>query len=261
MKRILFLLACSLLVAAGVWADDGVAKTDNNVFNHLSVGANVGTNGVGLDLAVPATNFMALRVGYNWFPKIKYKTSLNLINYPTTGGYTFPNEFMVQGQPNNNTAHALVDVYPFGENGFHITLGAYFGKQSIVDVHNVNNGELIDVYAYNKRTTGQRCGLALGNYLLEPDANGNVYADLRVNKLRPYLGLGFGRAVPKNRVNCQVDLGVQFLGKSEVWVRGDAGDYKVTQSDLNEDSGKLLKKLTKLNVYPVVNVRIVGRIF
>ena len=45
------------------------------------------------------------------------------------------------------------------------------------------------------------------------DNNGNVSGGLKVSGFRPYLGLGFGRAVPKKRVGVMFELGVQFHGK------------------------------------------------
>ena len=66
------------------------------------------------------------------------------------------------------------------------------------------------------RPDGQKIGLDLGDYLLTPDERGNVDATLKVAAFRPYLGVGFGRAVPaKHR------FAFNFVGSrlgSRVWV-------------------------------------------
>ena len=254
-KRILSLAALMMLLVGST------AAADKNLFNHMSLGLNIGMNGVGIDMGLPMTNYFALRAGYNWFPKLKYSTPVDLKGTAVSGAQTWPDEIDVQGKLNLSTAHALIDFYPSKEHGFHFTVGAYFGQKSIVDVYNKEPGALRDVYNYNHTASGSPIGVSLGDYLLVPDSEGNVAADFRVRKVRPYMGIGFGHAVPKGRFTCQFDLGVQFWNKPEVWVKGDNGEHPLEKQDMDNDSGKLLKFLSKLSVYPVLNLRIVGRLF
>lgn len=90
------------------------------------------------------------------------------------------------------------------------------------------------------------------------DNNGNVSGGLKVSGFRPYLGLGFGRAVPKKRVGVMFELGVQFHGKPEVYT--DSGDVKDLVNEIDEDD-TFTKIMDKLTVYPVMKIRICGRIF
>ena len=41
------------------------------IFDHMSVGLNLGTTGVGIDLAAPVTDYLQVRAGYNYFPIFK----------------------------------------------------------------------------------------------------------------------------------------------------------------------------------------------
>ena len=112
-------------------------------------------------------------------------------------------------------------------------------------------------------------GGELGDYFVtpNPEEQGNVKAYAKVNGFRPYIGLGFGNAVPKGRVGCQFDLGVQFWGKPEIYVptynkATKTYQYEKIDGDkAGDDAGKVLKTISKISVYPVLNFRIVGRIF
>ena len=65
MKKLgIFLLAVSLTAA--------LSAQDKNILNHMDVGVNVGTLGVGIDVAVPVGNYVRIRAGYNYMPRITF---------------------------------------------------------------------------------------------------------------------------------------------------------------------------------------------
>ena len=74
---------------------------------------------------------------------------------------------------------------------------------------------------------------------------------------RPYLGLGFGRSVPHKRIGCQVDLGVQFWGTPKVYVNGE----RLEADKVGDDLDDILSLVSRIKVFPVLNIRLVGRIF
>lgn len=207
---------------------------------------------------------------------------IDLSQYP---GGNLPNKMDVQGKLNNTTWHFLLDVYPFGaKSSFHATVGAYFGPSDIVSVYNKEEHFLQPIVAYNEalinaadhpdvQTVVNKYGLKmigaeLGDYFLTPNPvdKGDVEAMGKVNSFRPYLGIGFGRAVPKGRIGCQFDLGVQFWGKPEITVPTYNKTTKIYQMEkidaerAGDDAGKVLKTISKISVYPVLNFRLVGRI-
>ena len=69
--------------------------------------------------------------------------------------------------------------------------------------------------------------------------------------------MGFGRAIPTNRINVGVELGVQFHGHPEVYT--DNGNLDL--SAFGEDGDTFSKIVDKLTVYPVLKIRLNGRIF
>ena len=214
---------------------------------------------------------------------------VDLSQYP---GGNLPHNMEIQGKLKNTTGHVLIDLYP-GGHSFHFTVGAYFGPEEIIDVYNKEDGFMKPITAYNDaiiyaqsqtpsnsvvpqnvRDVVDKYGLKmiggeLGDYFVTPNPadKGNVNAYAKVKSFRPYVGLGFGRAVPKGRIGCQFDLGVQFWGKPEIYVptyNKTTGTYQCEKIDgdkAGDDAGKVLKTVSKVSVYPVLNFRLVGRIF
>jgi hypothetical protein len=312
MKKLLVLVACAFLSAGSV-----SAQFDSNVFTHLGASVGVGSTGVTIDLSTNITSFVGVRAGVDIMPKFKVNkdidlktedankkvsqltTEINQLNakleaagmqtvdlnqYP---GGNLPNKLEVQGKLDNTLGHILIDIHPF-KTSFHLTLGAYFGKDEIIDVYNKESGFLKPINAYNeaiiyanspsadpgvKQVVNQynlkMIGGELGDYFVTPNPaeNGDVRAYAKVKSFRPYVGLGFGRAVPKKRIGCQFDLGVQFWGKPEIYVptydkAAKTYQYEKIDGDkAGEDAGKVLKTISKVSVYPVLNFRLVGRIF
>ncbi|MBO7069072.1 MAG: hypothetical protein J6W52_10440 [Bacteroidaceae bacterium] len=265
MKKIFLTLIVAIMGTTGV-----SAQTDTRLFNHLSVGLNVGTPGIGADIAMPATRWLEVEAGVHIMPKIKYNTNLHL-NLPTsTINPYLPqpidfNDVPIQGKLNMLNGKVLVNFFPIPSlSNFHITVGAYFGKSEVVEVYNTIDGQLLPVNQANTliKDNGwdiDEIGLQLGNYLLTPDANGNASAKLRTKSFKPYVGLGFGRAVPKHkRVSFKFDLGAMFWGTPQVI---DHNGQDLIKQDWDGKDGGAFRIISKLKVYPVLNFRICGRIF
>ena len=244
MKKCL-LSALLFLAFTTVSAQENSTSSDKNLFNHLSVGLSVGTTGIGIDAAMPIGNYVQMRAGVDFVPNIKISTDLD-IDAPNVPGYNIPNNVDVEGK----------------RSSFHVTAGAYFGTSKIVKAYNKEKGLLIDVANFNNDVEAgllpgqEKIGVKLGDYLLEPDDDGNVDAYIKTCGFKPYLGLGFGRAVPKKRIGFMFDLGVQFWGTPKVYCQ----DKELNKQDVDGDGGKAIKTLSKVTVYPVLNFRLCGRI-
>lgn len=253
---------------------------DYGIFNHVGLGVGFGTTGITVDAATVVTPYVGVRAGVDIFPTFKVNTDLDLGRFgydesvgtaASSFGVNVPSgEIEVQAKPSLTTGHVLFDVYPFpSSSSFRVTLGAYFGADKIVKVYNKEDGSLQDIYNYNRRlgqysvvpASAGKIGAELGDYFLEPDADGNVEASIKVNGFRPYVGIGFGRAVPKKRIGCQFDLGVQFWGKPKVMMKGANGEEQLTEQNAGSDGGDIIKTISKVSVYPCLSFRLVGRIF
>lgn len=249
------------------------AQVDTRLFNHLAVGLNVGTPGIGADVAMPVTKWFDVEAGFSIMPKITYNTSVhpNLTQYnvSTTSVQTLGlDNIPIQGKLNMVNGKFLVNFYPFSITSFHLTVGAYFGKGEIVEVYNTVDGQLSVVNDANAAIrqanqdypdlNQQEIGLALGDYLLQPDANGNARATLNTNGFKPYVGIGIGRAVPKKRVNFKFDMGVMFWGTPDVV---DHNGVSLSKQNWDGKDGGAFRVISKFKVYPVLNFRVSGRIF
>ena len=216
------------------------------IFDHLSAGLTLGTTGIGIDLAAPVTEYLQVRAGYNFCSGIKYKED---IDYRAKGQPTKKTE--VEGKLHLGTAKLLLDVFPFRNTPFHFTTGFYIGTDEIIKAENT-----IPVTAFDK---GE--GILIGDYIVEFDQDGIAKATIKVNKFRPYVGIGFGRSVPRKRFGVSGDFGVQFWGKPKVYEKQTGMDLEVKKEDLGDESNKYYDVISKFAVWPVLTLRLTYRIF
>jgi hypothetical protein len=78
-----------------------------------------------------------------------------------------------------------------------------------------------------------------------------------VNAFRPYLGLGYGRLVPRGRVGFRAELGLQFMGHIKVYQNDSKLDI---DQFVNKGDDSLSKWVNKLAVYPVLKFMLTTRI-
>ena len=242
-------------------------------FNHLSVGVSAGTDGIGIQLAAPLSPHFSLRAGYSFFPNIDIKADIDLGKNPAfINGEGQKIDLSIDTKLNQG--NVLFDYYPSLNSSFHITAGAYFGNSNILSVGNKEQFIRSELHG--------KAGINLASeadpeYTIVTDADGNIKVDLSVNSLRPYLGIGFGRAVPRKRIGLQFDLGVQFWGTPKVKTNLMYKDYsqgeyvrryeKVDHNRITnpgsdyKDIKDNLKDLSKLAVYPMLTLRLNGRLF
>ena len=89
-------------------------------------------------------------------------------------------------------------------------------------------------------------------------ADGTIDLAVKTRAVKPYVGLGLSRAVPKRRISFNTDFGVMFHGAPTI----SSSTPELSQY-VNEvlDKEGITDVLNKVVVYPVVSFRIVGRIF
>ncbi|MBR1484574.1 MAG: hypothetical protein IJ612_02640 [Prevotella sp.] len=269
MKKLGLLIVAALTLAAqGVSAQN---SDDNNLFNHLSAGVSLGTTGIGIEVASPITSFLQLRAGYSFIPKIKINETADLDSSEDylrkEDGTGYYESVDIEGKLNMGDLKLLVDYYPLKKSSFHVTAGAYIGKSKLATAYSTNHF-LNQGYWGN---SGPEMGSASQTYTIVSDPDGSVTADVKVNSFKPYLGIGFGRAVPNNRISVCFDFGVQFWGKPSLWTKIDDNlgtEYRkveksriLSQQDWCSDVIDALDIAEKIIVYPVLTLRVNGRIF
>jgi len=217
-------------------------STSPDVANHLSISASAGTTGIGFEVAIPMTDYVNLRAGYEKMPRIRKSV---MVSY-YYNRQSFQTE--VEGNFNLESWKILLDVYPSKYYTFHVSMGFFSGETDIVTVQNVV--PLNDIIQ----------SLPIGGYDIIIE-NGYASASIRTNKTKPYLGIGFGRAVPKKRIGIAMDLGVLFWGTPTVNENYSGQYIPVDVSDFNKyEESKYIKTISKIKAWPVLSVRFVGRI-
>lgn len=254
-----------LVTAAMLFAQQAQAQSlkEKDIFSHLGAGVSLGTDGIGIEAATNITNYVGLRAGVSIIPKISYSKSN--VKYTRNG---IDGLGKVDASLKKIDGKVLVDVYPFAEqHSFHVTVGGFFGSK-----------ELVSGYFEEDLASPINGGISkkVGNaeWLVNP-VDHKVQLRLATNSFKPYVGVGFGRMVPEKRVGVSCDLGVQFHGKPRLegyatartatgeqhqWVELEAQDFDFGEK-FNDDVDKALDIIHNVIVYPVVNIRITGRIF
>lgn len=238
MKRIICLFVLLLLVTTNAYAQNKVKP-----FEHLSVSANVGTLGWGVQVASPMNNYLSLRAGLMMFTYTHDYNYKGVIHYE---GYTDELPIPMEAKANMINGLLLADIFPFRNKVFHVTAGFYMGTSDIVKASADVAGRPIEI----------------GDIIIEPGVNGHAAAKLETNAFKPYIGIGFGNSVTKHkRVGFKFELGAMFHGSPTFVVtegKDITGMKELEISDKLSDFNKFLKNF---NVYPVLNFQLNFRAF
>lgn len=268
-------MAAMLLFAATGSAfaqnENGTSEFERNMFNHVAVNVGYSTEGFGLGVAAPINNYVELEAGVNVMPSLKISGDLtvdggtvNVSNGGNTATITVPDtKVNIKGDFSRTTFNIKANVYPFGGNSkFFVSGGLSFGGKKLAKVTG-SCSELQNFvenkYPQYKNEIMDALGANLGGYSIKLDDLYNVEGDVRCNNVRPYLGLGFGRTVPKNRIGVRFEMGCQFMGSLKVYQNGQRLDMEkaLKDADADDDMSKIVENWS---IYPVIKLSIVGRI-
>lgn len=237
--------------------------------NHVGINVGAGTEGISVGLAAPVTGFFELEAGVNVMPSFKLSGDLdvdvNTSSLPQVPNVQYPHEATIhaEGSFDRTTFNVKANLYPFGGGTkFFIAAGLSIGGEKIAEV----SGSCDDLRKFSqslptqelKNEFRQAVSANLAGYNLQFDENYNVQGDIRCKKVRPYLGLGFGRLVPKNRLGMRLELGCQFMDKLKVYQNDTEIDINKALEDAGDDD--LSKFVKDLKIYPVVKFSFTGRI-
>ena len=270
MKKLMMVAVILLTSVGSVMAQNEYKR---GLFNHVGLNVGAGTEGISVGLAAPVTSFFEVEAGVNVMPSFKLSGDLDVdydsSSLPQVSGVSYPNPatIHVDGDFSRTTFNVKANLYPFGGGSkFFIAAGLSIGGEEIAGV--IGSCDELREISQKLPTQDMKdqfhqvvvstANANLGGYNLELDENYNVRGDIRCKNVRPYLGLGFGRLVPKNRIGCRFELGCQFMGKLKVYQNGNEIDINKALEDAGEDD--LSKFVNDLKVYPVLKFSLTGRI-
>lgn len=235
-----------LLSVVALIASFTVSAQSLGIFNHLAVGAGVGTNGISVEVASPLTKFVQVRAGVAIMPGISYSDETD-VYYTSPQGHSSSTSVDLDFGIGRTQGSLIFNAYPIPKVPLYVAVGAYFGGNKLLKITG-HSDELKNL---------QDASIEIGDYNIPVDKDGYVRGGLKVNSFRPYVGIGWGRAVPNKRVNFSMDLGVQIEGKPKVY--SETGNLDQLENfDYDNDYQKVINNL---KVYPVLTFRISGRIF
>lgn len=234
-----FVSAVVALIAATATAGNPLG-----IFNHLGVGVGAGTNGISIEAATPITSFIQMRAGVSIMPGITFKSDAD-VNY-TVEGLQRQSTVDLKGDLGRMQGQVIFNVYPAPVVPFYIAVGAYFG-----------GNDLIKITGHSDEMQQAGGGdVVIGDYAIPVDRNGNVDGGLKVKSFRPYIGIGWGRAIPGKLLNYSMDLGVQIHGKPELYTK-----YGTIETSDIDDNNTFNKIIDKVKVYPTLTFRLGFRAF
>ena len=158
----------------------------------------------------------------------------------------------------NNMYEKAINNEPF------VTINYNGNPMAITD-----NPEYQD-YLYEKFREYGRMGVWIGNhvsdgspYIVEPDENSMVKAEVRVNTFKPYLGFGYGGRLFKgdDRYKISFDCGAMFWGGTPSILTHDGTDLAKDVEDVKWKVGDYVRLIKGVKAFPVLNVRITRTLF
>lgn len=178
----------------------------------------------------------------------------------------------LKGEMKGLRLKVLVDLYPFYEHSFHITGGFFFSTEDRLltlngtidqalwsQINQINTVlPLLSSIEPSLKDYSINPQVEIGDQLVSPDANGQLDAGIEVNSIKPYLGIGFGRAVPHSLVGVSLDMGLMFHGSPKIVSIDPTFEDAINNEREGDDQ---LKFLDDLVVYPVISLKINFRAF
>jgi len=270
--RFYFTLALCMMMFHTVDAQNEILP-----FKCYSLGVEiVSTTGVGLEIATPIASKFALRAGISMFP----------LNYNLTRHISIADNMKnrintAMSDPAINTALSqaglptsldainkkmdltaslglvngkfLVDFYPGIISSFHLTAGLYVGKERLLNVEGKlkQMTQVLDVIEKNGTNLWSEIYTETKDYQLKAQDLMDVNGAFTIATVKPYVGLGFGRAVPKRRVGVSFDMGVFYMGAPKA-----KSDNANVQKMIDYELADVSDLLKYLSLYPIMSLKI-----
>ena len=247
---ILTALLCATAPMATAANREKMPAPERKAFSNVSLGISASTMGFGIQAATPLHRSIAMRVGVTTLPgSYKYNQSIGEVE-----GVKIP-DLRLKATAGMTHGMLLFDFTPFrrGKSSFYITLGAYFGSSKLLKLSGqLDPAQLAELQSHGIQITDIPVNIGSSEVML--NADGSMNASLKVWAVKPYVGLGFGRPIPKRRVGFRGEIGAAFIGKPKV------ESANVRDIDSNGEIGTINKILGKVIVYPNISLTLTVRL-
>jgi hypothetical protein len=196
----------------------------------FALGTGLGTPGANLNLTYGLSETLNLRGVVNF-----YSTDFD----ETTDGIDYDLDLDLQ------SAGALLDWHP-GGGAFRVTGGLFANGNDVSGVGRGASGTFVEY----------------GDLVVPADELGTVNAELDLDGVAPYLGIGFGNAVREAGFSFSLDVGVYFQGEPDVTLTTpdvDPAFAAIVEAERAQAEADLEDELDILELYPYVSIGLAYR--
>lgn len=229
------------------------AAASAQYFNHLSVGFGAGTDGLTLQVAAPVGDYVQLRALGSYWPPAGFTANPRL-SWTTESGKNGSANVKLKAEAAFKGAGLMVDIFTDNDGPFRFTIGLGYGSPKVISIRNLE--------PFLDREDWGTSGIQVENTILTTDENGLCSVEVMFSKLRPYVGIGTGRAVPSlRRVSFGFDVGAYYTGPWGFYALGRNADnvakkeyVHITSEALNHQDKDVIDLLGKFPVLPVIRL-------
>ena len=239
----------------------GLQARSYEFLNHLSVGVTGGTDAVGFQAAVPLGKHIVFRGAYVSGCGIAYDRTFRVDLDATwdNSDFSIHDDVNMRASLATKDIRGIFDLYPSKRGGFHFSLGVYYGLGSNRFIEVGNTTPLpIDPSEYHA------AGISINGQFVTTDEEGFITGGIHVPKIRPYVGIGFGRPLRSDsRVTMTFDLGACYWERPTLQLTDYFGQPVIVTSESvqNMDEGWIDKVEGYAKFYPVINLGLHIRLF
>ena len=249
----------------------------------MSVGAEIGLHGLGVELAVPVQKHIVFKAGYNWASKRDlFSTDIiidtrELREVQEQNAYLrFENKFQDESVITSglrlgmNNIKAMINWYPFALGRFYLSGGIYYTfdkKDPFIMLSGYSTRE--DWAALKELNDKMHKTHEEDKYQLAFEVDGEKYAavnngnrgyietDFITSQFKYYLGMGLGRCVPNNRVGLQFEVGAMVYNDAKLYCQDkEIGSIRDASVAFGDDVKEILEYVDKYPVYPQITMRL-----
>lgn len=248
-------------------------KHEYGLFNHGGMEFGASTEGFRLGLGAAATPFLELAVGVNYMPAFTLRGDMSFVNSTVSipaadgsGTNTYAlSTVAMEGKFDRLTFDAKLYFYPLGTaSTLFVVGGLSFGGGRLASLSG-HSDEAKRIYDENQEyfdhATAQYGSLmetVVGKSAMSLSTTGDVSGEVRLPKVRPYVGAGIGRLIPRSGIGVRLEAGVEFTGRYKVYQDDQELDYQET---LQRADNSLAKLIDRMKVYPILKLTISGLLF